>query len=130
MQESHHQEQQKGRDKFSKKKKMASPHFHRSPLDGRAPFVLDEAPDSPVRLPDELEQRGPVVPPELLQLGRRRVLAAAQLQRHLHAAVPDVVVVLHPAGQRVPGGAVGGAVQEGGGAGLAGLAQVHPTQKT
>lgn len=48
----------------------------------------------------------------------RRKLAAGELEGDLHAAVPDVVVVLHAAGQRVPRGPVSRPVAEGGGSDL------------
>ena len=77
-------------------------------------------------LPQEPQQRLPVVLPELLHLTGRGELAAAQLQRDLHAAVPDVVVVLHPPCQRVPGSPVGRSVLEVWSSDLAGLASEHP----
>ena len=75
-------------------------------------MVLDKSLDAPVCLPDQLEERVSVVLPELGQLGGGWVLAAGQLEGDLLAAVPDVVVVLHAARQRVPGGTVGRAVRE------------------
>ena len=61
-----------------------SPHLHGCPLDGCGDeLVLDEAPDPPVRLADELHERALVVLPEAGQLTGRRVLAARQLQGHL-----------------------------------------------
>ena len=43
----------------------------------------------------EAQEGLPVVLPELLELCGWRELAAGQLQGHLHAPVPDVVVVLN-----------------------------------
>ena len=93
-------------------------YLHCRALNGHPPLVLNETPDSPVRLRQELQHGGAVVLPELGQLLVRRELAAGDLERDLHAAVPDVVVVLHAARQRVPRGAVRRAVDEFGGAGL------------
>ena len=50
----------------------------------------------------EPEERLSVELPLSGELRGRRELAAAELQGDLHAAVPDVVVVLHAARQRVP----------------------------
>ena len=68
-------------------------HLHGGALDGRGDeLVLDEAPDAPVRLPDELHEGTLVVLPEAGKLPRRRVLAARQLQGHLQKMIELIVV--------------------------------------
>uniref|UniRef100_A0A182WNY3 Uncharacterized protein n=1 Tax=Anopheles minimus TaxID=112268 RepID=A0A182WNY3_9DIPT len=57
----------------------------------------------------------------------RRKLAAGHLERNLHAAVPDVVEVLHATGQRVPGGTIRDAILERGRCGFARDAARHLT---
>lgn len=54
-----------------------------------------------------------IVLPVFLELIGRRELAAGDLQRDLHAAIPHIVKVLHAAGQRIPGGTVCDAILEG-----------------
>lgn len=63
-----------------------------------------------------------IILPVLFEFVGGRELAAGYLQGDLHAAVPDVVVVLHSPGQGIPGGSVRNAVLEGRGRRLAG----HP----
>ena len=76
---------------------LVSSYLHGSALDGDGVLILDESLDAPVGLADELEEGGAVVLPELWQLGGGGKLAAGELEGDFHAAVPDVVVVLHAA---------------------------------
>ena len=91
---------------------MTAVYLHGSSFNRDSLFILDEALDAAVSLSQEEQHGGAVVVPELGKLLSRRKLAAGELEGDLHASVPDVVVVLHAAGQRVPCSAVGGAVAE------------------
>lgn len=75
--------------------------------DGVTRWVPHDPFHSPMGLSDVSDQSRPVVLPEFRQGVARRELAAAHLQRQFHDAVPDVVVVLHPAGQIVPSRSIG-----------------------
>ena len=81
----------------------------------------------PVSLAQECEERLSVVLPELRQFSGGGELAAAQLQGDLHAAVPDVVVVLHASCQRIPGCSIGGPILKLGSSDLARLSCEHAT---
>ena len=73
---------------------ISAPDLHTGSLNGTKGFVLYKALHPSMGLPKEAEEGLPVVLPEGLQLLGWGELAAAQFQRHLHAAVPNVVVVL------------------------------------
>ena len=70
-------------------------------------FVGDETSKTPKGGLEVGKQGLLVVLPVALQLGFKRVLAAAQLDGHLHAVGEEVVEVLHPPLHDVPLGTVG-----------------------
>lgn len=73
---------------------VTSLDLQRCPFDWRSGRVHHETLDASVGLRQELDQRQLIVLPVFPKLVRRRKLAAAHLERDLHAAVPYVVVVL------------------------------------
>lgn len=86
--------------------------FERGSLDGIPVFVHDETVDAPVSFGEKLDQSQLVILPVLGQLAGRRIFAAGNLQGDFHAAVPDVVEILHSSRQGVPFGPVGDASLE------------------
>lgn len=66
-----------------------------------------------------------IILPVLLELVGRRKFAARNLQRYLHAAIPDVIVILHATCQRIPGRSIGDAVLKGGRCRFAGYTPRH-----
>merc|ERR1712117_216281 len=105
---------------------ISSANLHRGSLNRCKVLILDKALHSPVGLAKEPQQGLPVVLPEALKLGSGREFTAGELKSDLHAAVPDVVVVLHTPCQRVPRSAICRSVFKLRGTHLAGFPCEHP----
>ena len=93
--------------------------------DGIAVGIPHDALNSSVSLANVPEHGQLVVFPKFRQRVAGRIFAATQLQRQLHHAVPDVVEILHSAGQVVPSGSIGRPVGKIGIARIAGAGVAH-----
>merc|ERR1712117_504608 len=85
---------------------ISSANLHGGSLNRCKVLVLDKALHPAVGLAKEPQQGLPVVLPETLKLGSGREFTAREPKSDLHAAVPDVVVVLHTPCQRIPCSAI------------------------
>lgn len=107
---------QKNPPKFTvlggEKANIATFNLHRRPFDGRSALIRHESLHASMSFGQELHHRQLIVGPVLLELVSGRKLAAGDLERDFIAAEPDVVVILHAAGQRIPSRAIRDAVLE------------------
>jgi hypothetical protein len=77
-------------------------HLEGSLLNRITVLVHDETVNAPVCFGEEFDQRHAVVLPILGEFVGGRIFTARDFQSDFHATVPDVIEVLHAAGQRIP----------------------------
>lgn len=87
--------------------------LERSFLNGSTTRISDKTLDTTMDLSEEFHERQLIVIPILAEFMSWRVFAARDFKGHLHASVPDVVVILHSSCQWIPGSTICDAILEG-----------------